>query len=69
MPARKVAPTQRRGGTFRRIILWGSTALILACGLVAFVLYREITGDLPPVDQLLQYQPPVATRIYADDGR
>ena len=68
MPARKVAPTQRRGGTFRRIILWGSTALILACGLVAFVLYREITGDLPPVDQLLQYQPPVATRIYADDG-
>ena len=68
MPARKVAPKQRRGGTLRRVVLWGSTALILACGIVAFVLYREITGDLPPVDQLLQYQPPVATRIYADDG-
>ena len=67
MPARKVAPKQRRGGTLRRIVLWVSVAGVLACGLAGYVLYREITSDLPPVDQLLKYQPPVATRIFADD--
>jgi len=41
---------------------------MLAAGLAAFVLYREITASLPPVEQILRYQPPVATRIYADDG-
>jgi penicillin-binding protein 1A len=68
VPARKVAPKQRRGGTLRRVVLWVSVAAVLAFGIAGFVLYREITGDLPPVDQLLKYQPPVATRIYADDG-
>ena len=32
------------------------------------VVYRELTSDLPPVDQLLRYQPPTATRVFADDG-
>jgi penicillin-binding protein 1A len=40
---------------------------VLACGVAGFVLYREITSDLPPVDQLLRYHPPVATRVYSDD--
>jgi len=67
VPARKVAPKQRRGGTLRRVVLWVTVAGALACGIAGFVLYREITSDLPPVDQLLKYQPPVATRIFADD--
>jgi penicillin-binding protein 1A len=68
VPARKVAPKQRRGGTLRRVVLWVTVVGALACGIAGFVLYREITDDLPPVDQLLKYQPPVATRIFADDG-
>src|SRR5262245_17764958 len=59
---------RRSRGWIRRIVLWTFVAGALACGLVGFVLYREITADLPPVDQLLRYQPPVATRIYAQDG-
>src|SRR6185295_14236396 len=39
-----------------------------ACGITAFVIYREITTELPPVDQLLHYQPPIATRIFAADN-
>jgi len=68
VPARKVAPKQRRGGTLRRVVLWVTVAGALACGIAGYVLYREVTSDLPPVDQLLKYQPPVATRIFADDG-
>src|SRR5262249_13297846 len=32
------------------------------------ILYRELTEDLPPVDQLLRYQPPTATKVFSDDG-
>src|SRR6185295_3690032 len=39
-----------------------------ACGITAFVIYREISAELPPVDQLLHYQPPAATRIFAADN-
>jgi penicillin-binding protein 1A len=41
---------------------------MLAAGVAGFVVYREVTADLPPVDQLLRYQPPVTTRIFSDDG-
>jgi penicillin-binding protein 1A len=49
-------------------LLWTVTAGLLACGIAGFVLYREITAALPPVDQILRYQPPVTTSVYADDG-
>src|SRR5262249_35795077 len=58
----------RRVGAVRRLFRWTLLAGVLAVGLVTFVLWREITADLPPVDQLLSYQPPVATRIFAEDG-
>ncbi len=63
-----MARTARRGGALRRLFLWTTTIGLLAGGLVAFILWRELTGSLPPVDQLLRYQPPVTTRIFADDG-
>ena len=44
--------------------LAGALSLVL----VGVVLWRELTADLPPVDQLLSYRPPVATRIFAEDG-
>ncbi len=40
----------------------------VAVGAVGFVVYREITQDLPPVDQLLSYQPPTTTQVFAEDG-
>src|SRR5919201_6607314 len=63
-----MARRPRRPRRIGRIVLWLVLAPALACAVVAVVLYREITADLPPVDQLLHYQPPVATRIFADDG-
>ncbi len=63
-----MAAERRRGGVLRRLLGWGAVAAVLAGGLVGFVLYRELTADLPPIDQLLRYHPPVATRIFADDG-
>ena len=63
-----MARDERRGGVLRRLLLWGLTAGLLAGGLVGFVVYREVTANLPPDDQLLRYQPPVSTRIFADDG-
>ena len=58
----------RGAGLLRRIVLWLGVAGVLAAGIVGFVLWREVTAELPPVDQLLHYKPPVATRIYADDS-
>ena len=62
--ARKRRPT----GGLGRILFWTAVASALAATLVGVILYREITAELPPVDQLLRYKPPVATRIYAEDG-
>jgi penicillin-binding protein 1A len=63
-----MATQRRRSGTLGRVLLWTAVAGALAVGVAAFVVYHEITADLPPVDQILHYKPPVATRIFADDG-
>ncbi|MFQ5352269.1 MAG: transglycosylase domain-containing protein, partial [Candidatus Binatia bacterium] len=39
-----------------------------AAGAVGFTLYDQYWAQLPPLDNLLDYRPPVATRVYADDG-
>jgi penicillin-binding protein 1A len=63
-----MARRPRRAGALRRILGWTVLAGVLAAGIAGFVLYREISADLPPVDQLLTYQPPEATRVFAEDG-
>jgi penicillin-binding protein 1A len=63
-----MARRRRFAGVLGRIVLWLGVAGVLAAGIVGFVLWHEVTAELPPVDQLLHYKPPVATRIYADDG-
>jgi len=51
-----------------KIVLW-SVILVAVVGVVAAVaVWRELTGDLPPVNELLDYRPPTATRVYAADG-
>jgi penicillin-binding protein 1A len=59
---------QRRWGWLRRLVGWTAVAVLLAVGAVGWIFYREITKDLPPVEQLARYKPPVTTRIFSDDG-
>jgi penicillin-binding protein 1A len=62
-----MARTARASGVIGRIVRWVVVAGLLAGVLAGVVVYREVTADLPPVDQLLKYQPPTATRVFADD--
>src|SRR5215813_4556318 len=56
---------------WRRILLYGGLGLgaVAAAGIltVAFYLW-QITRDLPTLEALEHYQPPVTTRVYAGDG-
>ena len=56
-----------------RVLKWLVVlALTVAVSIGAVVLlaaYDELTATLPPIDRLLEYDPPVATRVYADDGQ
>jgi penicillin-binding protein 1A len=63
-----MARKARAVGVFGRLVRWVIVAGLLAVGLGGLILYRELSSDLPPVDQLLRYQPPTATRVFADDG-
>ncbi len=48
------------------LVVFGAAALIAAC-VGVFYIY-QITRDLPGVDALKNYNPPVTTRVYAGDG-
>jgi len=52
----------------RRIVRTIVLAGVVAVGAVGYVVYREISQDLPPVDQLMSYQPPTTTQVFAEDG-
>ena len=62
----KKVETARR--PFRTFLLGFAIILFAAVGSAAAILYREFTTSLPPVEKLLDYRPPVATRVFADDG-
>ncbi len=72
-PARKTARARRSPLRWiGRLIGIGLTAvavLAIIGGAVAYHEYQRITAELPTVDGLLQYQPPVMSRIYAGDDR
>ncbi len=56
---------------WRRILLYGGLGLgvIAAFGALVVVYYIwQITRDLPSLEALENYQPPVTTRVYAGDG-
>lgn len=44
------------------------TVAVAVGAVVVLSAYDELTATLPPIDRLLDYDPPVATRVYADDG-
>jgi penicillin-binding protein 1A len=52
---------------FRTVFL--SIVLVMVLAVTAVVaVWRELTQDLPPVAELLDYRPPAATRVFAADG-
>ena len=51
-----------------RIVFWGGLAAALLAILAFVAVGRELSDDLPPVAELLDYRPPTATRVYAADG-
>ena len=40
---------------------------LLGGGLIAWVFYQDITGELPAIERLTHYAPPSVTRVYASD--
>ncbi len=63
--------TARRG--VGRIIFYFLLWSVLICtvlgGLGAFGLYTYISRDLPKIETLQDYHPPIVTTVFADDGR
>jgi len=56
------------GRTVRNFLIAVIVMLLLAGAAATALVYWEITSNLPPVDKLAQYRPPVATQVLADDG-
>ncbi len=50
------------------MLVVGLLAVAVGAGAVAYTLYDQYWTQLPPLNRLLEYDPPVATRVYADDG-
>jgi penicillin-binding protein 1A len=63
---------RKRGGFFLRLLgFMFAASMILAiavAGAVAFVLWK-VSQELPDYEVLAKYEPPVMTRIHANDGR
>ncbi len=56
-------------GRLAGIALASLVGLTVISGAVVYRLYEQIAADLPTVDGLKQYHPPVMSRIYASDER
>lgn len=71
MAQRPIRRSRRRNSlvdVLRRLI---STVLALALLLIAtaaLLIYREVSADLPPIEQIAEYRPPVVTQVFARDG-
>ena len=55
-----------------KILAWMSVLgfiVVIAAGAGAYLVYWHFGRDLPDHEQLAKYEPPVATRVYAGDGR
>ena len=73
-PRRSPAVTEqrRRGGWVRRVVggILGLVVAVTTVGVVGgWMAWQRFSADLPSVDGLRGYQPPVMSRMYASDGR
>jgi penicillin-binding protein 1A len=69
-------PRKPRRGIFRRIVrgvMGGIFGIIVLVGVVggatAYVAWQRFSANLPDVDGLRNYKPPVMSRVYAGDAR
>ena len=65
-------PADRKKGSLMgrliRFFLWTGAALFV-CGAAGLAgLYHYLSGDLPKIETLADYRPPIITTVYADDG-
>ena len=71
-PAKPTKQRRRRRGFFLRFIGFMFAAamivFIAVAGAAAFVLWK-VSSELPDYEVLAKYEPPVMTRIHANDGR
>jgi penicillin-binding protein 1A len=61
-------PAAGFGRTIRNFVLFLLLIVLVSAALAVGLVYWEITATMPPVGQLAQYRPPVATQVLADDG-
>ncbi|WP_421791446.1 penicillin-binding protein 1A [Hyphobacterium sp.] len=57
---------------FFRMVVWGggaAVAVALIGGIAALVYLARLSQDLPSIEQLAEYEPPVTSRVHAGDGR
>ena len=59
---------QRDGHPFRLLFLLTGVLTVLGTAGMAWVVYQDLTIELPTVERLAHYITPAATRVYADDG-
>ncbi|MHA6288440.1 penicillin-binding protein 1A [Maricaulis sp. CAU 1757] len=56
---------------FGRVVLWGGMMAVVlgVIGFIAVAIYVvRVTDDLPPYEQLAEYEPPIMSRVHAGDG-
>ncbi len=74
MAKKKGAPRKGRKRPkrfFRRLVvamLFLGTLGVAAAAAVGYMLFTELDQTLPPIDRIVEYNPPVATQILARDG-
>lgn len=68
-PTRRKAPRKKQTRRpFKPFVLGLAVLLLTVGGGGAVVLYTQFTDSLPNVEKLLDYKPPVTTRVLAADG-
>ncbi len=55
-------------GRLLKVVFGLMATLVLAVLLVAGVLYYHFSKDLPKIDHISEYNPPVVSEVFADDG-
>ncbi len=55
-------------GRIFRFFLWIGVVLMICSGLGLAGLYYYLSEDLPKIETLADYRPPIITTVYADDG-
>lgn len=56
------------GRTLRNFLVFLAVIACVSAAIAVALVYAELSSNLPPVEQLAQYRPAMATQILADDG-